>query len=75
MAHLIIGRLYVNTLRKDQEGKVIEQIKGNSIKWLPRQTVHQKLRKKEINQAMKGHPQAALKSMILKAANITSNRN
>ena len=75
MTHFILERLQVNTLRKDQQGKVIEEIEGNSIQWPARQTIHLKVDKREIKQTMKRSAQCAVNSMILKTANITFNRH
>ena len=51
-------------LEKGQQGKVIEEIGENFIQWPPRQTIHQKVHKREIKQAVKGPTQCAVKSMI-----------
>ena len=36
----------LDILRKDQQGKVIEEIRENSIQWPPRETIHQNVHKK-----------------------------
>ena len=48
------------------KGKVIEEIGGSSMQWPPRQTIHQKIYKREIKRVVKEPTQCVVKGMISK---------